>query len=313
MRYITACLISISNQCDTGRRESQKRERQPTNSVNAQDAKRKRSSGQSGRDERLSPAASVVFKLSRHKREAVLPAINPTYLNLSEAVTVKDIKEYIHHVLTQSEERRQDLFSTAVSLPGASFSSSSSLSLPIASQTPFFTTEAANPAADSVETIAGVGGGHVVAALKKPISRLNMLWSSRMSLPCLFVGDPTASSLSDKISTTSPPKKPTTKIVQPIDCGQYKYRTELTKEMLPFTEKSLKMCNDEKTQDFAMALAYFAEWDIAERHAEKCFNEDFCYPWPKFVLDLIDDSHRWKMWRKDVERKAVDLNRQGVS
>jgi hypothetical protein len=82
-----------------------------------------------------------------------------------------------------------------------------------------------------------------------PINMTNLWWSSKFSLPCIFYGH-TGDEFKDSF------------VVRPICCSTFHYELKVrVSELDVLTEDRLKMCNDERTREFASALLGFIEWE----------------------------------------------------
>jgi len=138
-----------------------------------------------------------------------------------------------------------------------------------------------------------------------PYSRYSMFWLPKSNLPSLFFDAP---GMQNMMEFT----------VLPVCCSTYHYAVKVSYNTIePLTLHNLKLCTDERTLDFTLALMDFAEWDIKKSWMQDLENKDLqfssslttdeeeeFYLWPDFILDLINSPREWASWRKRVERNA---------
>jgi hypothetical protein len=127
-----------------------------------------------------------------------------------------------------------------------------------------------------------------------------MFWLPKSNLPSLFYDSP---DVQNKVEFN----------VLPVCCSTYHYAVKVTYNTIePLTVQNLKLCTDERTHDFTLALMDFAEWDIKKAWdsgrdgtspSTSDEDEEF-YLWPDFILDLINSPREWASWRKRVERNT---------
>jgi hypothetical protein len=147
------------------------------------------------------------------------------------------------------------------------------------------------------------------------ISPLSMYWIDKAALPCIqtdLIADP----------------RHTKHVLQPICCETYHYKvTMTTRNLKPISSSLLRMCSDERTQDFTLALIEFGGWlreggtdrDISLTTTSSVVDGaqagdpgvnsgiggimNVNFVWPTFVCDLIQNPKLWSAWRKTSERK----------
>jgi len=78
----------------------------------------------------------------------------------------------------------------------------------------------------------------------------------------------------------------------------------------PLTHQNLKLCTDERTLDFTLALMDFADWHRQQNKKQATSdsacastpNSAYSFQWPDFIIELIRKPRDWASWRKKVER-----------
>lgn len=145
------------------------------------------------------------------------------------------------------------------------------------------------------------------------IISLNIFWLDRSNLPCIFY-DAKNKVASEKI------------LVQPVCCSTYHYYVEVTRSLIePLSPEKLRVCNDERTIEFAGALTDFARWhlsSISEKlrttTSTSCSEDGIhrhyvdvddksgtlvrYYIWPSRILNLVTKPKEFSAFRKVAER-----------
>jgi hypothetical protein len=156
----------------------------------------------------------------------------------------------------------------------------------------------------------------------KAYSKYNLYYLTTLNLPCVYY-DYQENQYEMKI------------LMKPICCSSYHYPIEVNANTLrPLTISLMKNCNDERTQDFTLALMDFVDWDMMTNrfpshnqmlsnsyHSTESLEVDKNgytihgeyiepYEWPRFILDLINDNKIWASWRKQKERVYLSSKRK---
>ena len=117
-----------------------------------------------------------------------------------------------------------------------------------------------------------------------PMSKYNVYWMKNNTQPCVCVDyDP------DKLTVS----------IVPICCATYHHEIQVPiSNIIPITPYLLKICPDERTASFAMAMMDFARWELSQ------FDVTLCrwYRYPKFVMHFFAHGPTFSSWRKNAER-----------
>ena len=151
------------------------------------------------------------------------------------------------------------------------------------------------------------------SVIKRKYSTYSMYWISTLNLPCLLVRTLEGSAKEERLR------------VQPVCCSTYHYEVDVNARKLEsFSEEKLRLCGDERTYDFTLALVDLARWlcesdDLAARihrdpesltptlngSSADVTVQDNTFRWPRRILILISRPNEWSAWRRKPEKAAM--------